>query len=146
MTASVSPRQAFATTAVDLLDHRADVAVAYAEISGQYLEQARRRHPDRVLNVGIREQLLVSVGAGLALSGLRPIVHTFATFLVERAFEQIKLDFASMPPRRWSRSRRCCGRRWPTPACTTSASWSRPTPSPTPVPGCTSYAAERRRR
>ena len=65
----------------------------YAEISGQYFGEVEARHPDRVINVGIREQLLVSVGAGLALTGLRPIVHTFSSFLVERAFEQVKLGF-----------------------------------------------------
>lgn len=88
------PRQTFAETATALLDEDLSVAIAYAEISGQYFADAVRRHPDRVVNVGIREQLLVNVGAGLALSGMRPIVHTFSSFLVERAFEQIKLGFS----------------------------------------------------
>jgi transketolase len=65
-----------------------------AEISARFFGDAVRRHPDRALNVGIREQLLVNVGAGMALTGMRPIVHTFGTFLVERAFEQVKLGFA----------------------------------------------------
>jgi transketolase len=87
------PRETFAATAVELLEENDSVAVVYAEISGQYLAAARARHPDRVINVGIREQLLVNVGAGLALTGLRPVVHTFASFLVERPFEQVKLGF-----------------------------------------------------
>jgi transketolase len=86
-------RQVFAQTAADLVDQDLSVALVYAEISGQYLADVEQRHPDRVVNVGIREQLLVSVGAGMALTGMRPVVHTFASFLVERAFEQVKLGF-----------------------------------------------------
>jgi transketolase len=86
-------RQAFARTAVRLVEEDLSVALVYAEISGQYFREAERRHPDRVVNVGIREQLLVNVGAGLALTGMRPIIHTFGSFLVERAFEQVKLGF-----------------------------------------------------
>jgi transketolase len=89
-----SPRGAFARTTTALLDEDPRVAVVLAEISRQYFPDAARRHPGRVVNVGIREQLLVSVGAGMALAGLRPVVHTFGSFLVERAFEQVKLDFA----------------------------------------------------
>jgi transketolase len=87
------PRETFAATAARLVDEDLSVALVYAEISGQYFGDVERRHPDRVVNVGIREQLLLNVGAGLALSGMRPIVHTFSSFLVERAFEQIKLGF-----------------------------------------------------
>jgi transketolase len=87
------PRQTFARVAGELLDEDLSVALVYAEISGQFFRAAERRHPDRVVNVGIREQLLVNVGAGLALTGMRPVVHTFGSFLAERAFEQIKLGF-----------------------------------------------------
>jgi transketolase len=87
-------RRQFAATAADLVESDGSVALVYAEISGQYLHEVEARHPDRVVNVGIREQLLVNVGAGMALTGLRPIVHTFGSFLVERAFEQVKLGFA----------------------------------------------------
>ena len=92
-TATPSPRLAFARTVADLVEEDLSVAVVYAEISGQYFGEVERRHPDRVINVGIREQLLVNAGAGLALTGMRPIVHTFSSFLVERAFEQVKLGF-----------------------------------------------------
>jgi transketolase len=87
------PRQQFARTAGDLVETDPSVALVYAEISGQFFGEVETRHPDRVINVGIREQLLVNVGAGLALTGMRPIVHTFGSFLVERAFEQVKLGF-----------------------------------------------------
>ena len=49
--------------------------------------------PDRVYNIGILEQSTVSVAAGLSKMDMIPIVHTIAPFLVERAFEQIKIDF-----------------------------------------------------
>ncbi|MEW2413181.1 transketolase [Streptomyces sp. NPDC046866] len=75
------------------LDRDPRLALVLAEISMDGFRPAQRRHPDRVVNVGIREQLLVGVGGGLALTGMRPVMHTFASFLVERPFEQVKLDF-----------------------------------------------------
>lgn len=86
-------RDRFAPVMTRLLDEDPRVAVVLAEIGKDAFKEATRAHPDRVINVGIREQLLVGAGAGLALAGLRPVVHTFASFLVERPFEQIKLDF-----------------------------------------------------
>lgn len=90
----LSMREEFLATTERIVDADPDVAVVLADISAAQLAGAARRHPERVINVGIREQLLLSTGAGLALAGLRPIVHTFPSFLVERAFEQIKLDFS----------------------------------------------------
>jgi transketolase len=85
-------RERFTTVVSRLLDEEPRVAVVLAEIGRDGFTEAARRHPDRVVNVGIREQLLVGAGAGLALTGLRPVLHTFAGFLVERPFEQVKLD------------------------------------------------------
>ena len=85
-------RDRFAPLVTRLLDEDPRVVAVLAEIGADGFAEARRRHPDRVVNVGIREQLLVGAAAGMALTGLRPVVHTFASFLVERPFEQVKLD------------------------------------------------------
>jgi transketolase len=86
-------RERFISTTTRMLDEDPRLAVVLAEISRDGFEPALRRHPDRVINVGIREQLLIGAGGGIALTGMRPIMHTFASFLVERPFEQVKLDF-----------------------------------------------------
>ncbi|SCG59583.1 transketolase family protein [Micromonospora coxensis] len=85
-------RETFIDTMTDLLAEDPRTAVVLADISAASFVPAARRHPDRVLNVGIREQLLIGVAGGLALTGLRPVAHSYAPFLVERAYEQIKLD------------------------------------------------------
>lgn len=85
-------RDRFITTASTLLDEDPRLAVVLADISASGFDAAAAAHPDRVVNVGIREQLLIGATGGLALTGLRPIAHTFGSFLVERPFEQVKLD------------------------------------------------------
>lgn len=56
-------------------------------------QNAFKKFPDKVFNIGILEPATVSLASGLAKTGLIPIVHTIAPFLVERSFEQIKIDF-----------------------------------------------------
>ena len=85
-------RETFVATTTALLEEDPRTAVVLADISGDAFAPAQRRHPDRVINVGIREQLMVGVAGGLALTGMRPYVHSYAPFVVDRAYEQIKLD------------------------------------------------------
>jgi len=85
-------RSRFYSVVADALDADERVAVVLADIGVAQLRAAAERHPRRLVNVGIREQLLIGVTAGLALEGMRPVAHSYASFLVERPFEQIKLD------------------------------------------------------
>ncbi|MEV6341957.1 transketolase [Actinoplanes sp. NPDC051851] len=85
-------RQTFVDTTTALLDEDPRTALVLADISADVFAPAIRRHPERAFNVGIREGLMVGVGGGLALTGLRPFLHSYAPFLLDRAYEQIKLD------------------------------------------------------
>jgi transketolase len=91
--AELPMRDAFAATATDLLVEDPRVAIVLAEISVQLFREARRHDPRRVVNVGIAEQTMVGVAAGLAMEGFLPIAHSLAPFMAERPFEQLKLDF-----------------------------------------------------
>jgi transketolase len=88
-------RKAFAETLIQLAreDERI-VAVCNDSVGSSNLGAFRDEFPDRLINVGIAEQDLVGVGAGLANGGLIPFVSAAAPFLTGRALEQIKADVA----------------------------------------------------
>ncbi|GAA2019954.1 transketolase family protein [Nakamurella flavida] len=70
------------------------VAVCNDSVGSSNLTGFRDAFPDRLINVGIAEQDLVGVGAGLANGGMIPFVSAAAPFLTGRALEQIKADVA----------------------------------------------------
>jgi 1-deoxy-D-xylulose-5-phosphate synthase len=69
------------------------VAITAAMASSTGLLEFARRFPDRFFDVGIAEQHAVTFAAGLAMSGLRPVVCIYSTFL-QRAFDQVGCDAA----------------------------------------------------
>lgn len=70
------------------------VAVCNDSVGSSNLGAFRDEFPDRLINVGIAEQDLVGVSAGLANGGMVPFVSAAAPFLTGRALEQIKADAA----------------------------------------------------
>lgn len=70
------------------------VAVCNDSVGSSNLVKFREEFPDRLVNVGIAEQDLIGVGAGLANAGLIPFVCAAAPFLTGRATEQVKADVA----------------------------------------------------
>jgi transketolase len=88
-------REAFQRTLIELA--RADeriVAVVNDSVGSSKLGGFQKAFPDRLINVGIAEQNMVGVGAGLANGGRIPFVSGAAPFLTGRALEQIKADVA----------------------------------------------------
>jgi 1-deoxy-D-xylulose-5-phosphate synthase len=78
---------AAATTRPDL------IGVSAAMISTTGLKEMAQAFPDRVFDTGIAEQHTVTLAAGMAMAGRRPIVALYSSFL-QRAFDQIVTDVA----------------------------------------------------
>ncbi len=68
------------------------VVLLVGDIGYGIFDDFRKDNPDRFFNLGICEQSLIGVASGMALEGLKPWVYTITPFLIERPFEQIKLD------------------------------------------------------
>jgi 1-deoxy-D-xylulose-5-phosphate synthase len=69
------------------------VTITPAMIEGSGLTELQRLFPDRVLDVAIAEQHAVTVGAGLAAAGMKPIVAIYSTFL-QRGYDSVVHDVA----------------------------------------------------
>ena len=86
-------RTQLVATATDLLERDPRTAIVLGEIGVDRFARALRLAPERAINVGIMEQTLIGVAAGFAMEGFHVIAHTIAPFLIERPYEQVKLDF-----------------------------------------------------
>jgi transketolase len=86
-------RKQFITTVENILNINETSVLLLGDIGIYGFRKSFEKYPKRVYNIGILEQSTISLAAGLSSAGLIPIVHTIAPFLVERAFEQLKIDF-----------------------------------------------------
>lgn len=82
-------------TLADLAETRPEITVLTADLKySNRLSDFAERHPDRFLQIGIAEQNMVSIAAGLAASGLIPYAGSFASYLSLLAAEQVRTDVA----------------------------------------------------
>ncbi len=85
-------RRIFGKIITELADRDENIYVIVGDIGYRVFDEFREKHPNRFINMGICEQSMIGVSAGMALEGLKPWVYTITPFLIERPFEQVKLD------------------------------------------------------
>jgi transketolase len=90
-----STREAFGLALAELGERDPDVVVLDGDVhNSTRTEHFARRFPERFFNVGIAESNLVSVASGLAASGKRPWLASFACFVMCNAFDQLRMSVA----------------------------------------------------
>jgi transketolase len=85
-------RNAFADEITKLADADSRVVLLSGDIGNRLFNAFKDHHPDRFLNCGVAEANMIGVGAGMGMSGLKPVSYTITTFMTSRCYEQIKLD------------------------------------------------------
>lgn len=89
-------RDAFFDSLYDLVKDDDNFYFLMADMWAFSLQKFKDRLGDRFINVGISEQNMISVAAGLAKEGKKVCVYTITPFITERCFEQIKVDLCCM--------------------------------------------------
>lgn len=85
-------RKQFKNTVLELATQDSRVVTILGDVSVYLFNEYKEKFPSRFYNMGICENTLISVAAGLSSQGLVPFVHTITPFITERSYEQIKLD------------------------------------------------------
>jgi len=84
-------RKAFGKTLMALADRDDKIVLLTGDVE-QEMNPFKEKYPERFFNLGLTEQAITSMAAGLAIEGLRPIVYSISPFVIERPFEQVKVD------------------------------------------------------
>ena len=85
-------RRRFGKVISELAKKDEKIVLLVGDIGYGIFDDFRKEHPKKFFNLGICEQSIIGLAAGMALEGLKPWVYTITPFLIERPFEQIKLD------------------------------------------------------
>jgi len=84
-------RVAFGETLMKLADKDERIVLLTGDVE-QEMNPFKEKYPERFFNLGLTEQAITSMAAGLAIEGYRPIVYSITPFVIERPYEQVKID------------------------------------------------------
>jgi len=85
-------RNAFAAELSSLAEKNKDICLLMGDIGNRLFNDFKANFMDRFLNCGVAEANMIGMAAGMALTGLRPIVYTITPFITTRCYEQIRVD------------------------------------------------------
>lgn len=85
-------RNAFAQEITSLASEDPNVVLLSGDIGNRLFDKLKSNNSQQFLNCGVAEANMMGVAAGMALSGLRPVVYTITPFTTTRCFEQIRVD------------------------------------------------------
>ncbi len=84
-------RRQFGKTLVRLAEKDSNIVLIIGDVK-QDVDEFCEKFPERFFNLGLTEQSIISIAAGMAMEGLRPVVYSLTPFVLERPFEQVKID------------------------------------------------------
>ena len=87
-------RKAMVKAVSNMIGTEEDTALFLVDIGAWAFRETLSKYPDRAMNIGIFEDGMISLAAGMALGGFIPTIYGISPFIVDRAAEQLKLDFA----------------------------------------------------
>ncbi len=93
-TKPLAMRDAFLTSLIKAMREHENITFIAADFGSPVIDTMRSEFPDRFLNVGIAEQNLINVSAGMALEGHIVFAYAIANFITMRCFEQIRINLA----------------------------------------------------
>ena len=87
-------RNAFAKEMKSLTDKNKNVVLLSGDIGNRMFDELKKNNPDQFINCGIAEANMMSMAAGMALTGIRPVIYTITPFTTVRCLEQIRIGVA----------------------------------------------------
>lgn len=83
-------RREFIDTLIELAEKDDKIILIIPDVGFNYIEEFRKKFPDRFFNFGVTEQSTMIIAAGLALSGFKPYVYSMINFVTFRSYEMVR--------------------------------------------------------